>query len=262
MNQEEKEFIETINSIDKNLKKSVRKDLKKLMSCIPLLSFLLIPFAPSSFVPILLALGTILSTSLLIIQKVREDKENLKLDKKLEKDLKKMDQFFSKTEKSGKNKVNLSNKKSNGLSNELISCVDIEFFEEYINNLYEFLQENESIDRVKINKEAINQFLNPLYSILGNNVKIIPTANSNADIIIDMLGKNSKKKSALYVHDGNNFYIYIPNKEAIVLLPISNDDMYKIFDSNPKNYDNVFVSQFFSEIYGPFDDQETFNKYK
>ena len=257
MNEKEKEFIEAIERVDKNLKQETKNELKKFICATPLLLLFIVPFIPKTLVTTLIALSTISTGVLTIVYKNKTNKKQKKLDKEFNMNLEKLGEVFSDEKSNNLSKSSykrkISNKKTLNLPNELYSCIDIQYFEEYVNSVSEFLQETQNIEIEVTNDQAINQFLNPLYNVLGNNVKIIPTAESLTDIIVEMQGNKNKSKSILYVYDNDCFYIYIPNKDAVVLFPISHDEMFRIFDSNPNNYDKEELFQFFSEVYGPID---------
>lgn len=266
MNNKEKEFIESLERVDKNLKQGTRNELKKLICAAPLLLLFLVPFVPKTLVPILMILSTTSTGVLTMVYKNKIDKKQEKLNKEFDMNLEKLGEVFSDEKSNDLNKssykVKLSNKKTINFPNDLKSCIEIQFFEEYVNSISEFLQESQDIEIEIKNEDAINQFLNPLYDVLGNNIKIIPVAETLTDIILEMQGTPSKRKNALYVYDGECFYMYIPNKKSMILFPISDEEMFRIFDSNPQNYEREEVLQFFTEVYGPIDYDDEKGKQK
>lgn len=255
MDEKERESIEILNRIDKRLKNGTKKALKRgLLSVAPLLALILIPIIPKAFIPMLLGISSISSLGLAIKSRKEDEVDEIVQERELEKDLKRLEKTFPK----GRGREIFGPK--NVMSNELFCCLDIEYFEEFANSYFQYLDESNKVDNPTIKEDAVNQFLNPIYNILGNDVKIISTLDSMGDIIINMQGRTVNKRAATYLYDGSKFYVYIPNKEAVVMLPITHEIMYNIFLSNEKNLRTESLVQFFTEVYGPLDYDDDFNK--
>lgn len=139
--------------------------------------------------------------------------------------------------------------------------IDLKGLEEYIELISTRKMDNYVGKSIK-NESVVTSFVSFVEDRLGPDCQILFTKKSLNNILrrIDNLPSIDEKYDIVYLYDGINFYIYNPSeKEMVFLFPIKMDDMYKIFNSNKKNYENELLVQFFEQVYGS---TENDNPYK
>lgn len=238
----EEKFIEEIEKMDRALKKSVKKSfIRAILVTLPILSLLILPKS-------LLVIGIAISSCLVAVAKILTDKEELKEEEELNKQI---DRF-------GTNIVETVNdmfaKETN--YNKLKNPVEYENFKEQFLAFLECLLEQgminvKEIQNNNIDMEAINSFLFDIKHTAGTDLKIIPTVDFIQDLVSKTLGIKSNLRPVAYLYDNNNFYLYSKKKDNFMILPLPNEEMYKIFDSNKDNYENRLLVQLMEEKFGP-----------
>ena len=131
------ELLETMMSVDKNLKAMVRKSFKQLfISVSPFLLLLLTPILPKTFFPYMFVISSVFTATLATIFKFRNDRNDDKPDEQL----RKLEQVIYDNKSCdfgmGRNNSYTNSVKQNMnhpfLTNVLSSCLNIEDFHEYM----------------------------------------------------------------------------------------------------------------------------------
>ena len=185
-----------------------------------------------------------------------------KADKKLEEDFKKrqmmIDQLDNELEENLKKIEKIIEESSKPVLNELTEPYDLIDIKNTL-TAYNELYENdgafdEKVDFNEIDESIIDDYTFTISNILGDDAKIIFTKEAIVDLVCKLRNIKVKEISPAFIFQNNEFYIYKHiNKEVSMLAPITDEMMYKIFDSNKKNYDRPILYELFVEKFGDLD---------
>jgi hypothetical protein len=188
-----------------------------------------------------------------------------KADKKLEEDFKKrqmmLDQFDNEFEENLKKIEKILEESSKPALNELTEPYDLIDIKNTL-TAYNELYENdgafdEKVDFNETDESVIDDYTFTISNMLGDDAKIIFTKDAVVDLVCKLRNMNVKEISPAFVFHNDEFYVYKHiNKEVSMLAPIKDETMYKIFDSNKKNYDREMLCNLFLEKFGNLDGKE------
>ena len=113
---------------------------------------------------------------------------------------------------------------------------------------------DEQFDFNEIDESIIDDYTFTISNILGDDAKVIFTKPAIVDLVCRLRNMKVKEISPVFIFYDNEFYIYKHiNKEVSIISPIKDEMMYKIFDSNKKNYDRPILYELFVEKFGDLD---------
>lgn len=185
-----------------------------------------------------------------------------KADKKLEEDFKKRQMMLDQIDKGFKENMKKIEKILEGSSkpnlNELmepVELIDLKNTLTAYNEAYETEGAfDKKVDFNEIDESIIDDYAFTISNILGDDAKIIFTKAAIVDLVCRLRNMKVKEISPAFVFHNDEFYSYKHiNKEVSMLVPITDEMMYKIFDSNKKNYDRPILYELFVEKFGDLD---------
>ena len=189
------------------------------------------------------------------------DKANQKIEREMKK-LEIADDFYRKEFEDNVKKIQKILESSNKpVLNELTEPVELIDLKNTL-TAYNELYENdgafeEKVDFSKIDESIIDDYVFTISNILGDNTKIIFTKDAIVDLVCRLRNMKVKEISPAFVFHNDEFYVYKHiNKEVSMLAPIKDETMYKIFDSNKKNYDREMLCNLFIEKFGNLDGKD------
>ena len=185
-----------------------------------------------------------------------------KADQKFEREMKKLeiaDDFYRKEFEENLKKIEkILEESSKPALNELTEPYDLIDIKNTL-TAYNELYENdgafdEKVDFNETDESVIDDYTFTISNMLGDDAKIIFTKDAIVDLVCRLRNMKVKEISPAFVFYNDEFYVYKHiNKEVSMLAPIKDETMYKIFDSNKKNYDRPILYELFVEKFGDLD---------